>query len=172
MTTQFFYGQYFSIFSCLILFFLHPFSLLESFRMTFPRVSPSGGGPEKLACPPNDPPPHCFDPKMLILSFSCSLWPFCPNLTPTSRPQLGNPVSFTPFPFRQWHDSMFCVNFDVYSTSTPWILYSRALSLTDSGMPEFSRHSLHEYCSLAQHFRSVTTKRSTNFTILVRVILH
>ena len=38
-------------------------------------------------------PPHCFDPKMPILSFSCSFWPFCPNcLCPTSRPQLGNPV--------------------------------------------------------------------------------
>ena len=29
---------------------------------------------------------------MLILSFSCSFWPFCPNCPPTSRPQLGNPV--------------------------------------------------------------------------------
>ena len=23
--------------------------------------------------------PHCFDPKMLILCFSCNFWPFCPN---------------------------------------------------------------------------------------------
>ena len=22
---------------------------------------------------------HCFDPKMLILCFSCNFWPFCPN---------------------------------------------------------------------------------------------
>ena len=28
--------------------------------------------PEKLACPP------MFPPKMPILSFSCSFWPFCP----------------------------------------------------------------------------------------------
>ena len=48
--------------------------------------------------------------------------------------------------------------------NTPWILSSRPLPLADSGMPEISRHSLLEYCSLAQHFRSVTTKRSTNFT--------
>ena len=46
---------------------------------------------EKLACPP-PPPHHCFDPKMPILSFSCSFWPFCPNCPPpTGRPQLGNP---------------------------------------------------------------------------------
>ena len=42
--------------------------------------------------------------------------------------------------------------------NTPWILSSRALSLTDSGMFEISRNSLLEYCSLAQHFCSVTTK--------------
>ena len=28
-----------------------------------------------LVLPP-PPPPHCFDPKMPILSFSCSFWPF------------------------------------------------------------------------------------------------
>ena len=54
--------------------------------------------------------------------------------------------------------------------NTPWILSSRALSLADSGMPEISRHSLLEYCSLAQHFRSVPTKRSTNFMFTLRDI--
>ena len=49
--------------------------------------------------------------------------------------------------------------------NTPRILYSSAFSLTVSGMPELSRHSLLEYCPLAQHFRSVTTKCSTNFTL-------
>ena len=50
----------------------------------FPLVGGTGGGdpppplPEKSARPPHVP-PHCFDPKMLILSFSCSFWPFCPN---------------------------------------------------------------------------------------------
>ena len=59
-------------------------------------ITGTGGGspplPKKLACPFMS--PHCFDPKMLILSFSCSFWPFCPNCPPpsTSRPQLGNPV--------------------------------------------------------------------------------
>ena len=60
------------------------------------RVSPSGEGlggnptplPEKLACPS---PPHCFDLKMLILSFSYSFWPFCPNCPPHQSTHLGNP---------------------------------------------------------------------------------
>ena len=38
-------------------------------------------------------------------------------------------------------------------------------SITDSRMPEISRHSLLEYCSLAQHFHLVTTKFSTTFTL-------
>ena len=46
------------------------------------RVSPSWGG---LGGDWGDP-PHCFDPKMPILSFSCSFWSFCPNCPPTSRP--------------------------------------------------------------------------------------
>ena len=41
------------------------------------RVSPSG---KNWLVPPC--PPHCFDPKMSILSFSCSFWPFCPNSPP------------------------------------------------------------------------------------------
>ena len=52
------------------------------------RVFPSGGGLggsllllEKLACPP-----HCFDPKMPILSFSCSFWPFLQIVPPLVDP--------------------------------------------------------------------------------------
>ena len=77
-----------------------------------------------------------------------------------------------PFPFRRWHDSMFSVSTSAsIPRNTPWILSSRVLSLTDSGMPEISRHSLLEYCSLAQHFHSVTTKRSINFTFMFRDIV-
>ena len=54
--------------------------------------------------------------------------------------------------------------------NTPWILSSRALSLADPGMPEISSYSLLEYCSLAQHFRSVTTTHSINFTFMFRDI--
>ena len=76
------------------------------------------------------------------------------------------------FPFRQWHDSMFFVSaLASIARNTPWILSSRASSLTDSGMPEISRYSLLGYCSLAQHFRSVTTKRSINFTFTFRDIV-
>ena len=49
------------------------------------------GGIPGLTTPPPHVPPLCFDPKMPILSFSCSFWPYCPNCPPTSRPQLGNP---------------------------------------------------------------------------------
>ena len=31
---------------------------------------------------------YCFSPKILILYFSCSFWPFCPNCPPTNRPCL------------------------------------------------------------------------------------
>ena len=70
-----------------------------------------------------------------------------------------------PFSFRRFHDSMFSVRTSAsIPHNIPWILSSRALSITDSGMPKISRHSVLEYCSLAQHFHSVTTKRSINFT--------
>ena len=70
-----------------------------------------------------------------------------------------------PFLFRRWHDSTFFVSTSIsIPRNTPWILPSRALSLTDSRIPEISRYSLLEYWSLAQHFLSVTTRRSTNFT--------
>ena len=115
MTIQFFYGQCFSVFSCLI--FLFTFSgslLLESFRITLPLL---------------------------------------------------------PLSFRRWCDSMFSLS---TSTSIPrntaWILSSWVLSITDSRMSEISRHSLPEYYSLIQHFRSVTAKRSTNFTFTFRDI--
>ena len=39
-----------------------------------------------LAPPPLHAPPHCFDPKMPILLFSCSFWPFCPNSPPPVDP--------------------------------------------------------------------------------------
>ena len=71
-----------------------------------------------------------------------------------------------PFLFRRWHDSTFSVSTSIsIPRNTPWILPSRALSLTDSRIPEISRYSLLEYWSLAQHFLSVTTRRSTNFTL-------
>ena len=50
------------------------------------RISPSRGGglgdhPPHYSknCLVPSMSPHCFDPKMPILSFSCSFWPFCPN---------------------------------------------------------------------------------------------
>ena len=77
-----------------------------------------------------------------------------------------------PFPFRRSHDSMFSVSI---SASIPrnihWILSSRALSVTDSGMAEISRHSLLEHCSLAQDFRSVTTKCPIIFRFTFRDIV-
>ena len=53
----------------------------------FPLVGGTGGDPPTtrkigLSSPMPPPPPHCFDPKMLILLFSCSFWPFCPNCPP------------------------------------------------------------------------------------------
>ena len=63
------------------------------------RVSPSGGdwwrSPSTtrkigLTHPPPHTHPHSFDPKMSILSFSCSFWSSCPNCPHTSRPHLGN----------------------------------------------------------------------------------
>ena len=66
--------------------------------------------------------PHCFAPKMLILWFSCSFWPFCPNCSPTSRPLMGNP--FTVF-------CSCCYFFLVRKTLRTWddtyILYLHAL---------------------------------------------
>ena len=38
----------------------------------YPPTTPKIG----LSPPPPPPPHHCFDPKMPILSFSCSFWPF------------------------------------------------------------------------------------------------
>ena len=68
---------------------------LESF-CTLCRVSPSGRNGEdppplleKLACPPHA--PHCFDPKIPILSFSCSFWPFCPNCPLNQSTPFGKP---------------------------------------------------------------------------------
>ena len=36
-------------------------------------------------------PPHCFDPKIPILYFSCSFWPFCPNCPLHQSTPLGKP---------------------------------------------------------------------------------
>ena len=69
------------------------------------------------------------------------------------------------FPFRRWQDSMFSLPTSTsIPRNTPWILSSRALSLTNSEMPKTFRHFLYKYCSLTQHFRSATTKHSTKFT--------
>ena len=56
--------------------------MIQHLETGFPLVGGDWGGflplHKKLACPfPMS--SHCFDPKMLILSFSCSFWPFCPN---------------------------------------------------------------------------------------------
>lgn len=51
--------------------------------------------------------PHCFDPKMPILQFSCNFWPFCPTSSPTSRPNLGNPVIFSYYSHWNCHFSSY-----------------------------------------------------------------
>ena len=71
---------------------------------------------------------------------------------------------FLYFPFLLNHGRTECFLCQL-PRNTPWILSSNVLSLTYSGMHESSRHSLQKCCSLVQQFRSVTTKRSTNFTL-------
>ena len=76
-----------------------------------------------------------------------------------------------PIPLREWHNSMFSVSTSTsFPRKTHWKLSSKALSVTYSGMPEVFRRFLLEYCSLPQNVRSVTIKRSTNFTFTFRDI--
>ena len=67
------------------------------------------------------------------------------------------------FPFKLWQGSIFCVS---NSTSVPASILQCFVVITYSGMVDIFRHFLLEYCSLAQHFRSVTTKHFFNLTFL------
>ena len=50
--------------------------------------------PKNWLVPPMS--PHCFDPKMPILSFSCSFWPFCPNCPPPPVDPIWETLSMVP----------------------------------------------------------------------------
>ena len=62
---------------CIKVYELDPANFLSAPGLAWQACRVGGGGDW------GDPPPSCcFDPKMLILSFSCSFWPFCPNCSP------------------------------------------------------------------------------------------
>ena len=64
---------------------LFPLHILDQMIIQH-RVSPNGVRSQYLENWLVPPPPHCFDSKMPILSFSCSSWAFCPNCPPPVDP--------------------------------------------------------------------------------------
>ena len=57
---------------------------------TPPRPPPPPPLDEKLACP-HPHVPHCFDPRMPILLFSCSFWSSCPYCPSSKSNPFGKP---------------------------------------------------------------------------------
>ena len=60
----------------------------------------------------------------------------------------------------RWHDSMLLELMLQPTFSKTWITFSsKELSSTERGIPTICRHSLLEYCALAQHYLSKSTTR-------------